>query len=178
MMNINGNYITAVKPGIQRLKISYGGCSDDTIMFDFVAESLTSADSSVSISENGNYQLAMTYTQDNKVQEIIWNGEQLSHNHYINSYDVTTSCSYTSNNTAVAAVSPSTGQIWAVKAGSATITANYGGVIATVPVTVKPLPAGSSITPNPAAVYLNQTGQLSVTTTFNDGSQASATSGL
>lgn len=93
---------------------------------------------------------------------------------------VTTGATWTSSDTTIATVTsggPSSGVVTPIKAGSTTITANYGGLSGTSLLTVSAGTLSSiAITPSPLSVVVGAHQQLTATGTYSDGSTQDVTS--
>lgn len=93
--------------------------------------------------------------------------------------NVTSQATWTSSNNAVASVSTaagSRGRVTPVAAGTATISAQYNGVVGSTTVTVTAATLTSiSITPDPATVGVGSSQQLVATGKFSDGSTLDVT---
>ncbi|MGI9951287.1 Ig-like domain-containing protein [Moorellaceae bacterium AZ2] len=91
--------------------------------------------------------------------------------------DVTAEASYNSSNNAVALVSAG-GLVTAVKDGACTVTVNYQGRSASVPVTVKApavVQTGVSVSPNPVVVNKYGSVRLTVVVIYSNGSTQDVT---
>jgi uncharacterized protein YjdB len=166
---VSAGVISGVSAGTASVTASYSGKSamcTVTVTND-VTYKLVVSPSSLSINEGSTGSLTATYY-------TYTNGTQTA------SQNVTTSATWSSNNTGVATVSK--GTVTGVAPGSATITASYSGLSDAASVTVNDAPEEKeleSITFSPTSVVLavGSTQSLSgITATYDDGSTSLLTS--
>ncbi|TCM85700.1 Ig-like protein group 2 [Paenibacillus sp. BK033] len=138
----NTGFIEALSVGTSTLTVSYGGQSDSVLVTVVAGEpvltGLTVSPTSTSLTVGGTRASVVTAVYSDSTTPAV-----------------TSQATYTSSNTAVATVSEA-GVITAVSAGTATITASFGGRTATVAVTVTPVISGGGGSVQPPVAPVEQ----------------------